>query len=860
MKIPTIKKKQPPNIQYMTIAQIKAQLSIQSVLQYYGLQPNRNQMLRCPFHEDQKASMKVYPDTNTVYCFAGSCQVSNLDVIDFIMKMDKSNKQEAIMKAKAMVGALPSVQVETPAVEKVNNKAVVDAFQRYLKSLHSHRKAQEYCTDRRLDWQELDVGYKSQKTKDRWGRNCIIFPLKDEQNNIVSLYGRSIEGSGHYYQNNRSGLYPKHPAPTIKTLILCESIIDTATLQQVDLPLADYALLSLFGTNGLSKEHRQVIQQLDQLEEVVLGLDGDAAGKKATVQVADAIRILKPKIKYSTLELPEGEDVNSLAVSHDDWKELFAELFKNRKQLLDPLAQDQAKPAVEPVTSKLNTDNPNSLIYTGAAAKYYIKGGVRSSAKDFDSLKITLVVENTGNVPRKVKSRNKLDLYEDKQVEKVSRQAAEKLELRADLIELDLQALTDELENYREELHRTQEAPVVKVQLAAGMKEACLQFLKQPELMQHIDEKLEGYGLIGEHNNRRLGFCIVSSYGMAEPLHGLIQGSSGSGKTHLLSKLCNLIPPEYYIPITRATDNSFYNYQPYELKHKLISVEDKDAMSEEANLAFRELQTKGMVSSSTTGQDDQGNNRSFVKLVYGPIASLACTTKGELYLDDMNRCFLMAVDESQAQTQRILDYQKQLAAGLINVSDKQQIESFMRACLRLLKPYQVVIPYAPDLHLPEAVKDKRRLNGLYLSLVKQVTLLHQYQRKEDEKGRLISQVEDLKIANAIMFDAIVLKVDELHGSLRTFYEKLKAYVREMGGEQTEQYAFRQREVRQTLRLSKSALAQNLKELVELEYLQIASGSEYRGYHYKISYWDDNEAMRSRIRHYLDQQIIHLSDR
>ena len=57
-----------------------------------------------------------------------------------------------------------------------------------------------------------------------------------------------------------------------------------------------------------------------------------------------------------------------------------------------------------------------------------------------------------------------------------------------------------------------------------------------------------------------------------------------------------------------------------------------------------------MVGLSTTGQDENGHNRSYVKEVFGPIASLACTTKGEQYLDDMNRCFLLAVDESEAQT------------------------------------------------------------------------------------------------------------------------------------------------------------------------------------------------------------------
>jgi len=92
----------------MRIEQIKSQLTITTVLSNYGLEINRNGMLACPFHADDKPSMKVYA-TNTVYCFAGSCEIKSLDVIDFIMRMEKVNKHEAILKAKSLC-RVPQVQ------------------------------------------------------------------------------------------------------------------------------------------------------------------------------------------------------------------------------------------------------------------------------------------------------------------------------------------------------------------------------------------------------------------------------------------------------------------------------------------------------------------------------------------------------------------------------------------------------------------------------------------------------------------------------------------------------------------------------------------------------------------------------
>ena len=59
----------------MTIPEIKSTLSIQTVLASYGLTPGKGNSIKCPFHADGKASMKIYPATNTAFCFAGSCDV-----------------------------------------------------------------------------------------------------------------------------------------------------------------------------------------------------------------------------------------------------------------------------------------------------------------------------------------------------------------------------------------------------------------------------------------------------------------------------------------------------------------------------------------------------------------------------------------------------------------------------------------------------------------------------------------------------------------------------------------------------------------------------------------------------------------
>lgn len=61
------------------------------------------------------------------------------------------------------------------------------------------------------------------------------------------------------------------------------------------------------------------------------------------------------------------------------------------------------------------------------------------------------------------------------------------------------------------------------------------------------------------------------------------------------------------------------------------------------------------------------------KTVSGPIASLSCTTKDEIYEDNMSLCFLIAVDESKEQTQKIIEYQNWKVSGKIDAEEEKRL-------------------------------------------------------------------------------------------------------------------------------------------------------------------------------------------
>lgn len=271
----------------MEIKEIKQALSIATVLAHYGVKADKNGMAKCPFHNDKTPSLQIYPKSNTYCCFSSNCTAGTGDQIQFIELQDKQGKHQAIMKAKEMLG--------------VRTESLNEIFAKLKQNVAKSPRAKQYIEERNLSVVKLEIGYNAETLRQAQDnayhqlKNCIVFPLKDRYNNVVSLYGRSLS-KGHYYTKNRKGLYPKYPPAETRKLILTESVIDAATLLQQEEITSEYEVLALYGTNGLTAEHTEALSQLKHLKEVVIWLDGDEAGEKATEKYkTELFNLLNPK-------------------------------------------------------------------------------------------------------------------------------------------------------------------------------------------------------------------------------------------------------------------------------------------------------------------------------------------------------------------------------------------------------------------------------------------------------------------------------------------------------------------------------------------------------------------------------------
>lgn len=208
--------------------------------------------------------------------------------------------------------------------------------------------------------------------------------------------------------------------------------------------------------------------------------------------------------------------------------------------------------------STLNTTNPNNYEYTTKHLEIHVLGGIKLNK--LESLRITLSIQKPSqhNVLR-----HSIDLYNDNQVEKFTRKIAERLEIGTSVARQTLQDLTREIENHRFLLidqYEREHQPYHK-ELSVTEEKQAETFLKKDNLLKRTNELIGKAGVIGEENNRQTMFIIFTRRKTNNPLHCISLGSSGTGKTHLQSKVSELIPEEdkvvlYRLQILFATSNT----------------------------------------------------------------------------------------------------------------------------------------------------------------------------------------------------------------------------------------------------------------------------------------------------------------
>jgi DNA primase len=426
----------------MEIPEIKRQLTLARVLQHYGLKPDKHMRLHCPFHNDKTPSMQVYYKTHTAYCFSSNCKThgKSMDIIDFVMHKENTDKHGALLKCIEIIHYYEGKvnHQQKPIAPIINNAAELtvnreqflqNMFTYFKNAVHASKPAQGYIKQRSLDPVKLEIGYNTaqfhhgqrrdetlinncvavgllapwgvnnrkpeEQAYKAFGKECIVFALKNQNNQVVGLYFRSTtnnDNQKHYYLKESTGLYPGYPKPDTQKLILCESIIDAASLLQIEAITKEYSILAAYGTNRLNDEMKSAITALPQLKEIVFAFDNDEAGNKAAAKYKEELKTLLPQVVFTKMILP-CNDVNETLQTHSD-NNIFIDLLHDRKDFFlstettTELSQSGTKLLIESSVEKkklvetiqqhptheLNTTNPYKLSYASDTANYFIQG------------------------------------------------------------------------------------------------------------------------------------------------------------------------------------------------------------------------------------------------------------------------------------------------------------------------------------------------------------------------------------------------------------------------------------------------------------------------------------------------------
>ncbi len=863
------------------IERIKSANELQAIVAERGIElkkKGRQLVASCPFHKEKTASFNVSSAKGLFHCFG--CGASG-DVIGFVTKHDKLSFREAVdllarrarldlerlMEERPRFGQRTPLAALTPLADLERapaSKASAEGassrgappgpnagallsrvIEHYHRSFCEREDAQEYLVKRGITDSDLvralKIGYADGsllKTIPKAGEvrgelvklgvitaegrellgGCVVVPIPDPlSGEWTNLYGRGVKTARHcYLPGPLRGVWNFQAARASEEVVLTESIFDALSFHQAGIGVA----IPIYGVNGFTADHFDLLKR-EGVKRVVLALDNDEAGRKGQDALKEKLQAAGMLVRLASF--PAGvKDANELLVSRNgDAGEVF-------RQLLDAAtpASPEPAPSTEPLTPALAGDKDERP----ASGLQLTRDGVVYSARVHSLLlgRLRVTVRAAKGEAFHVDT---IDLYSSRSRSEFARRAGKALGLETDAVDSALLAVLVEAEQTAEA-----DKPAVEESAPPPMSESerrdALDFLRRADLVDHLTRDIDALGFVGEETVKRLLYLVAISRKLEDPLSAIVLSQSGAGKSGATEVIERLCPPEDVVLLTRLTPQSLYYTEPGFLDRKLVIVEERYG-SIEADYSIRVLQSRKKLIAAAPVKDPQtGNMRTKVFVVEARAAFIEATTASSVNHENATRCFELQMDETEEQTRRIHERQRQLRteAGL---SLRQEQEAICRRhwnAQRLLEPLRVVIPFAGLLSFPSSWMRTRRDHARFLNLIEVLAFLHQHQRPRTSEGAIVAALADYQAAYALAGQVLAETLSDLKKPLRRAYERIRALCHGNGS------CVSRREMREALSEPDSTLRRWLAELVELEYLELetSKGGQGKSARYRLS--------------------------
>jgi DNA primase len=814
----------------------------------------------CPFHADTEPSLVITPSKNLWHCL-GACRQGGT-AIDWVMKHRGVSFRRAVDILLEQHPARGPVEL----VLDGDDQALLDQVCAYYhRTLKESAEARAYLEERGLFSAELvstfklgfanrTLGYRlpakttkaGVEVRERLQRlgilresghehlnGSLVVPILDEQGHVRGMYGRKVAAAGTlrkgtplhlYLPGPHKGVFNPH-AFSSREVILCEALIDALTFFHHGL----CNVTTSYGVEGFTDE---LFERLSKVERVLIAYDHDEAGERAAKEHGE--RLLAAGVDVFRVIFPKGMDANEYATRVTPADKSLALVLKQAVPMgaALPRAQVRAEPEPAPAAKEEAAAAPSLAAPSSAPSgddvsitlgerNWRARGLEKNLTRS--ALRCTLFVQRGDLV-----FVDALDLYASKQRAHFLMAAARELLVDEEVLKKDLgkvmAALEGEVDRRLLEATKKETAPL----MTADEEAEARALLSDPHLLEHVVADLKKCGLVGEETNKLVAYLAMTSRKLDDPLAVIIQSSSAAGKSSLMEAVLAFCPEEDLQKYSAMTGQSLYYMSGTSLSHKVLAVVEEEG-AERASYALKLLQSEGELVIASTGKDERtGKLVTHEYKVEGPTALMLTTTAVDVDEELLNRCLVLSVDEERTQTKAIHDAQRRRRTldGLLERKKRDAFIKLHRNAQRLLRPVQVVNPYAHKLTFRDDKTRTRRDFPKYLGLIDAIAFLHQHQRpiKTAIVGpQLVEYVEvtEEDIAHARKLAAAVLgrSLDELPPQTRALLEKLQAYVE--GRAKAEQVdagdvRFTRRELREALLLGNSQLKVHLARLVELE--------------------------------------------
>lgn len=475
---------------------------------------------------------------------------------------------------------------------------------------------------------------------------------------------------------------------------------------------------------------------------------------------------------------------------------------------------------------------------------------VRGLAKNmsYEAMRVNVLARRTVNGAEAFHV-DAFDLYSARHRASFIAQAALELGLSIDTVKADLARVLLKLEALQDaQIRAALDTKATAPAMTAQEERDAMDFLRAPDLLARIVNDAEQCGIVGEAANVLALYLAFISRKLDKPLAVLIQSTSAAGKSALMDAVLDFVPAEERVQYAAMTGQALFYLGETAVKHKVLAIAEEEG-AREASYALKLLQSQGDLSIASTGKDPvTGKLITQDYRVEGPVALAMTTTAIDLDEELKNRCLVLAVNETRAQTAAIHKRQRyeETLGGLLAGEARAAIVRRHQNAQRLLKPLKVVNPYAEQLTFMADKTRARRDHRKYLALIRAIALLHQHQREVKNavtsEGEIVDYIEatlaDIAAANALCAEVLGRTLDELPPQTRALLSLIQAHVKaacERAGMRQADYRFTRREVREASGWGLTQLRVHLSRLQEFEYLIPHRGMRGAIFVYELSY-------------------------